>query len=118
METKIIYETFHEVDENGKWYREFIVPIDFPVTYGFTDIKIPKDLSYPKWNWSIGQWEEDQEQKDKNRISDLGKNLEKIEKSLEDLSKSQSELNESQNSQLTDVQLALAEVYETILGGM
>lgn len=118
METKIIYETFHEADENGKWYREFIVPIDFPVTYGFTDIKIPEDLSYPKWNWSIGQWEEDKEQKDKNRISDLGKNLEKIGKSLEDLSKSQSELNESQNSQLTDVQLALAEVYETILGGI
>lgn len=117
METKIIYETFHEVDKDGKWYREFIVPVDFPPTYGFTDVKIPKDLLYPKWNWSISQWEEDQEQKDKNRISDLGKNLEEIGKSLENLSKSQSELNESQNSQLTDVQLALAEVYETILGG-
>lgn len=66
-----IYQKFHNKDENGRWYASFEVPDGFPYDpYVFTQEAPSDELNFPKWNFTEGAWEEDEEQLEsfKNKV--------------------------------------------------
>lgn len=82
---KIIYETFHNENEKGEWYRQFEVTDDFPVVYGFTDEPIPSELMFPKWDWTNGKWEEDYDKLKLYYVQKLNKQQDETNQALMEL---------------------------------
>lgn len=83
---KTIYRLFHTADEKGNWYEEVVVSDNFPSDmYGFTEIPIPEGIIFPKWNWSIGEWEEDFDRMKLDYVQKLNKQQEETNQALMEL---------------------------------
>ena len=58
MEMKEIYQFFDGPQGDGRWYKEWMIPADFPTPYGYTEEPIPEGMVVPKYILGIG-WVED-----------------------------------------------------------
>lgn len=106
---KTIYEVLYPVG-----YKEHEVPENFPTSIPFVEIEPIQNLENPQsqfFNFSKNVWEEVVTQ-------NFGEKLELIETLNQAIQKQNEELKikaEEHETQLTDTQLALAEVYEMLV---
>lgn len=92
---KEVYEIISATDFEGPYE----VSDDFPVKYPYTNKKIPEGCLQPSFDFNLNEW------------VDLTPPI--LKEELIAQKKAQEELAE----QTTETQLALAEVYELVLGG-
>lgn len=88
-------------------FEQVITEEDIEVPVGHTDIEPPTPNWKPLFNWEANEWIElaTEEEKQGKAVDDVTE-LDQLKKENEELQK-----------QITDTQIALAEVYEMMLGG-
>lgn len=64
-----VFFTYQEA-VNGKFYEEIQVPEDFNLTYPFIAKEIPEGLEVPRYNWDVGEWEDDSAKEAKKRAEE------------------------------------------------
>lgn len=95
--------------ETELWYKEWDVPEGLPVAESLVLVGPPENLLFPRWDNESGIWVED-----KDSI------IETLKVDNEDLKKSNKLLikkTESHDEQITETQMAVAEVFEMVIGG-
>lgn len=81
-----VYEPLTKLDETtGKFYRVYEVPDGVPLNGTLLNEAPPKDMKFPKWDYTISKWVEDKDsiikQQDET-IKDLSARLETNEMAL------------------------------------
>ena len=102
MKIITVYEPFNERDANGNWYTEWQVPEGMPLQGNFIQFGPGEDLKFPRFDFASDRWVEDEAAVNEMLLKENNKLKVKIE---------------NMDAQLTDAQIAIAEVFEIVAGG-
>lgn len=76
---RTIYETLEFKNANGKYFNEYEVPDNLPVTAPFTWLSPTEGLLNPKFDWNKGEWVDDELESLKQRVKELETKLSQLE---------------------------------------
>lgn len=84
-----VYQPLNNPDEKtGKFYKEYEFPDGVSLNTTLLDKEPPKDMLYPKWDYSLSQWIEDKDSAltaQKTETKDISQRLEDAENAIMEL---------------------------------
>lgn len=97
-----VYQTFDKKNHEGKYYKEWDLPDGFPIPQGYVFVPPTEGLRNPKFNHSTSMWEECKD----SLLEEALLENQALREGIIGLA--------SENS---EIQMALAEVYEKMMEG-
>lgn len=105
-----IYQPLQTKDiETGLWYKKWEIPDGMPIPDGMVLVSPPETLFFPRWDYETGVWIEDKDS--------IIESLKKDNKELKESNELLIEKTDSHDEQITQTQMAVAEVFEMVIGG-